>query len=180
MGSELDPGLSNGSLLLCQPFLCLLSVCRIASFLLLTSFVRAQVRAVVKGEEEIASRKAAGAKAIKDDTEADLAEAMPQLEAALRVRVSGFCAKSYQSLVLLFRVCLTCQSVNLSEDASCFENFFRPPLLRDGCNSLRRKCIDAIEMFDNVFRSQPLLRSLTSPPTESLCQKRPTSNLDKK
>lgn len=47
---------------------------------------------MVKGEEEIASKKAAGAKAIKDDTEADLAEAMPQLEAALRVsalRVQG-------------------------------------------------------------------------------------------
>jgi dynein heavy chain len=45
---------------------------------------------VVKGEEEIASKKAAGAKAIKDDTEADLAEAMPQLEAALKVSKQGF------------------------------------------------------------------------------------------
>eukprot|EP00899_Mesostigma_viride_P012092 jgi/Mesvir1/20884/Mv07961-RA.1 len=43
-----------------------------------------KVRAVVKGEEDIASRKAAAAKAIKDETEAELAEAMPMLEAALK------------------------------------------------------------------------------------------------
>ena len=41
-------------------------------------------RTVVKGEEEIASTKAAEAKAIKDDTEAQLAEAMPVLEKAIK------------------------------------------------------------------------------------------------
>jgi hypothetical protein len=56
---------------------------------------------VVKGEEEIASKKAAGAKAIKDDTEADLAEAMPQLEAALKVRKRGFRVLSNASLMKL-------------------------------------------------------------------------------
>eukprot|EP00898_Chlorokybus_atmophyticus_P008353 jgi/Chlat1/8519/Chrsp80S07812 len=43
-----------------------------------------KVRAVVKGEEDIASKKAASAKAIKDETEAELAEAMPMLQAALK------------------------------------------------------------------------------------------------
>ncbi|KAJ3181585.1 Dynein heavy chain 7, axonemal [Gaertneriomyces sp. JEL0708] len=43
----------------------------------------AQVKTVVKGDEEIASAKAAEATAIKEDCEAQLAEAIPALEAAI-------------------------------------------------------------------------------------------------
>ena len=43
-----------------------------------------KVRVVVQAEEEVASKKAAEAKAIKDETEAELAVAMPLLESALK------------------------------------------------------------------------------------------------
>ncbi len=43
-------------------------------------------KVVVVGEEAVANEKAAAAKAIKDECEADLAVAMPLLESALKVR----------------------------------------------------------------------------------------------
>lgn len=48
-----------------------------------------KVKQVVSQEEAVASEEAAKVKAIKDECEADLAEALPMLEAALKVCVGG-------------------------------------------------------------------------------------------
>ena len=88
-------------------------------------------RKTVQSEEEIASKKAAEAKAIKDECEADLAEALPALEAA----ISALDTLKQQDITVLKSMKSPPAGVKLVMEAVCIMKDIKPVKIPDPAGS---------------------------------------------